>query len=683
MPINERDIERLKQAGRRWQARSSEHAATLNALDTVGPAAADTAERVRANVVRRRALSTRAVLATVEAVIGETDIVELAPTPAALLAAGAVARIVTRPSDDIEMTGFGTGFVIAPGVLLTNNHVLPDFDAVQRAAAHFGYARTERGVARGKVVNFSGLANMFVTSEELDFTIVALEQDPGVGFHPLLGSIGKILKGHRISIIQHPGGGPRKYAVEGNQLVDVLPDYLHYVTDTEYGSSGSPAFNDRWEVVALHHSRVPKMVGDTIMAKGGVPWNSATMTENDVDWVANEGVRVSRIIERIKIARGREPQVAALLDQVLVNHELDARETRSFNALASAPTLPQTPLGETMTTTINIHGPATIYTASFPPSSAPAGNLLQTAPDASTSTTLDAFEGVSIDPNYDARPGYAENFLGAGFAVQMPALSVGLQAQVAPLKNGNAAGVLKYHHFSIVMHATRKLALFTAVNIDGKTSKRIERSGDKWFFDPRMDRNFQIGEDLYRANPLDRGHLVRRLDPVWGKLKIAKFANDDTFHFTNCSPQHANLNQKIWVDLENYLLDNADDDNVRLSVFTGPILLDSDPEYRAVKLPRRFWKVAVMRAQDGNLLAAGFVQSQTKMIRGLREADFLSQETRTDQFKISQIEALTGLTFNIPPEADPLHGEANLPMIESVSAQGKPLSDLEEIKLRP
>lgn len=88
-------------------------------------------------------------------------------------------------------------------------------------------------------------------------------------------------------------------------------------------------------------------------------------------------------------------------------------------------------------------------------------------------------------------------------------------------------------------------------------------------------------------------------------------------------------------------------------------------------------------AQDGNLLAAGFVQSQTKMIRGLREADFLSQETRTDQFKISQIEALTGLTFNIPSEADPLHGEANLPMIESVAAQGKPLSDIEEIKLRP
>ena len=84
---------------------------------------------------------------------------------------------------------------------------------------------------------------------------------------------------------------------------------------------------------------------------------------------------------------------------------------------------------------------------------------------------------------------------------------------------------------------------------------------------------------------------------------MAKVATDDTFHFTNCSPQHANLNQKIWVDLEDYLLDHAQEDDVRLTVFTGPVFKDDDPTYRGVQLPRRFWKVAVMRGTAALVLA--------------------------------------------------------------------------------
>jgi DNA/RNA endonuclease G (NUC1) len=45
------------------------------------------------------------------------------------------------------------------------------------------------------------------------------------------------------------------------------------------------------------------------------------------------------------------------------------------------------------------------------------------------------------------------------------------------------------------------------------------------------------------AKPFDHGHLVGRLDSAWGRTKsIAKTANVDTFHFTDCSPQHSKLN---------------------------------------------------------------------------------------------------------------------------------------------
>jgi DNA/RNA endonuclease G (NUC1) len=109
---------------------------------------------------------------------------------------------------------------------------------------------------------------------------------------------------------------------------------------------------------------------------------------------------------------------------------------------------------------------------------------------------------ISIDPDYSNRDGYREDFLGA--SLPLP----GRQAF-----GETASAELKYHHFSVVMHRHRRLALFTAVNIDGRSATKPRRDSDRWIIDPRLPREEQTGEDAYRDNPLDPGHLVRRLDP--------------------------------------------------------------------------------------------------------------------------------------------------------------------------
>ncbi len=76
-------------------------------------------------------------------------------------------------------------------------------------------------------------------------------------------------------------------------------------------------------------------------------------------------------------------------------------------------------------------------------------------------------------------------------------------------------------------------------------------------------------------------------------------ANDDTFFFTNCSPQHARFNQSLWAELEDYLLNSADTRGFRASVFTGPVFTPEDPPYRGVRLPAAYWKVAAMVREDG------------------------------------------------------------------------------------
>jgi endonuclease G len=146
--------------------------------------------------------------------------------------------------------------------------------------------------------------------------------------------------------------------------------------------------------------------------------------------------------------------------------------------------------------------------------------------------------------------------------------------------------VLPYHHFTVVLNKQRRLAFFTAVNIDGSLAQETKRANDRWFFDPRVPKEEQAGEDVYTNNDLDLGHLVRRLDPTWGTTPdIAKLANDDTFHYTNCTPQHKdfNRNKTRWAGMEDYILNHADNLHFKVSVFTGPVLAADDDAYRDIR----------------------------------------------------------------------------------------------------
>jgi endonuclease G len=214
---------------------------------------------------------------------------------------------------------------------------------------------------------------------------------------------------------------------------------------------------------------------------------------------------------------------------------------------------------------------------------------------------------------------------------------------------------LPYHHFSVVLNSRRRIALFTAVNVDGRSAKSPKRERDKWFFDPRVQKGEQVGNELYAASSFDRGHLVRRLDPAWGSsAAVVKTANDDTFHFTNCSPQHERFNEgkNLWAGLEDYLLGKASAEGKRLTVFTGPVLREDDPEYRGVQIPKEFWKVAVYAKAGAGLVAAAFLVSQERLIRPVVEEAAAERVAKTFQTTIAEVERLTRLDFGELKKAD-------------------------------
>ena len=83
--------------------------------------------------------------------------------------------------------------------------------------------------------------------------------------------------GLRLNVVQHPRGRKKEVVVQQNELRDTHTNVIHYYSDTDYGSSGSPVFNNTWDLMALHHARNP--------------------AES-----ANEGIRIDKIVADLRSA---------------------------------------------------------------------------------------------------------------------------------------------------------------------------------------------------------------------------------------------------------------------------------------------------------------------------------------------------------------------------------------------
>ena len=104
---------------------------------------------------------------------------------------------------------------------------------------------------------------------------------------------------------------------------------------------------------------------------------------------------------------------------------------------------------------------------------------------------------------YRRRGGYDASFLGGGDqTVALPVIPAALAAQLVAVDTAAAGSqrfALPYEHFSIVVHVGRRMALFTAGNIDGANAQPIKRAGDPWARDPRLPRDTQWAEELYKG----------------------------------------------------------------------------------------------------------------------------------------------------------------------------------------
>lgn len=304
-------------AAQRFEDSAAERARTRQAQQHTGCAVHDTFDQVRARTERLVELNEAPAEALLDAarlgasdrrsvyqrIIGASnDLQSVSFLSRGLRAAAPVARIVLTVNG--RELPYGTGFLVSPELLLTNHHVLGSPDLARQVVAEFAAEVDVDYRPRSTVRYRLDPGAFFVSGRELDFTLVRVlpgadGQPPGAafGWNPLLRTQGKIVTGEPVNLIGHPMGRLKEITIRASRVDQQTEDFLQYSADTERGSSGSPVFNDQWEVVALHHSAVPRRDDrGRLVRTDGTPARHGD-PDSAIAWIGNEGTRVSSLLE--------------------------------------------------------------------------------------------------------------------------------------------------------------------------------------------------------------------------------------------------------------------------------------------------------------------------------------------------------------------------------------------------
>lgn len=217
---------------------------------------------------------------------------------------------------------FGTGWLIAPGVLITNHHVIAARERSESPANPEDFQQQAEGVTvwfdyfreRGSYLECQG-AELLWKNRDLDYAIIRLKEAEKVDNRkplPIIEQSPKLQRGDRLNIVQHSRGGPMIYAIRNNFYVGIgaTQNFLRYLTDTEGGASGSPILNDHWKVVGLHHAATPIPPEYYVSLSQRYQSLPKETLEGEVITYHNEGIAIHAILQDLPHELRKEIQEA-------------------------------------------------------------------------------------------------------------------------------------------------------------------------------------------------------------------------------------------------------------------------------------------------------------------------------------------------------------------------------------
>lgn len=567
-----------------------------------------------------------------------------------------VARIVIKEND--KKVGFATGFMVSKNLMLTNWHVFQYKEMSTCSEAHFFYEYDNLGYPIDPVI-FKMDDSKFYNNKELDYCFVgiapmdvdnqySLEDISYLYLDRLVGKIGEVGV-EKLNIIHHPLGDYKQLSIRENKFVGIDDIKIYYETDTAQGSSGSPVFNDQWQVVGLHHKSIAKMTEDGrhYLDKEGniIPEYDGKIDITKVIWLKNEGIRISTILKHVREKNPNDPIITAIeelprkeiltfsIDGKLINdpptnnvEKENLMETNtSKNIIISVPVdaLSSENSIDISLSTKKITG---IAITEPKPENGPSNELLLEAAKISKEDSMD----------FSACYGYISNFLVKDVPMPTPKSGSDTEKETALLKDKTT--ILKYFNYSLIFNAVTRMPLISAVNVSGDPTLRIDNSerSDDWLRDARIDKMCQLDDKFYAHSNFDRGHMSRYQDAKWAYP--ASKDNEQrngvyTCFYSNACPQVPGLNRAsgIWGKLEKAVLEKGVKKQVgaetKMIVFNGPIFNKKiDKIFRGVRTPMEFFKIIVWPDDDNNLKATAFKLSQEKLVTNIQFDESLRLE---------------------------------------------------------
>jgi endonuclease G len=571
-------------------------------------------------------------------------------------------EIAARAVGRIEVTGhslswLGTGWLVAPNVIVTNRHVASEF--ARQSGANFVF---RQGLSGKPMTASIDLLEEVGRTDEWTFTIekVLHIEDPD---GPDLAFCGVV----HTSGEQAPAPISFSQSAQDDELVAVI---------------GYPARDSRVPEQALMDQIFGDVYDKKRLAPGQVTGTKVDVLTHDCSTLGGNSGSVMLSLssgDAVGLHYGGRflesnfAVSAAVVDrrlkQVLSGTPIaaPAPNIAAPEGITGKPEQPAATRAADNTTRLTYIVPIRI-TVEIDTVVRQAGSAAAQPTPSATGAGEDEVFTEAVAADLADREGYNEAFLGNKFGVPLPEVTAAddvLQFSA----NGETNHVLRYEHFSVVMSRSRRMCHFSAVNIDGKRFKALPRSG--WRTDPRIPAEAQIIKECYGNAPkFARGHMTRREDPIWGTGDAPGLGNSDSMHVTNVVPQMQPFNAGVWLDLEQFALQNARKDKMVISVFTGPFLADDDPVKFRVKVPVEFWKViAFIHDETGKLCATGYTMSQKDF---LTDEEFVFGQHKTTQTSIATIEQRAGLSFGELSRHDPLD------KIEAVAAPE--LTDVRQIR---
>ncbi|MBQ2436341.1 MAG: DNA/RNA non-specific endonuclease [Bacteroidaceae bacterium] len=219
--------------------------------------------------------------------------------------------------------------------------------------------------------------------------------------------------------------------------------------------------------------------------------------------------------------------------------------------------------------------------------------------------------------------------------------------------------------FSIEYDTQKRHAKWVAFTFDNQTAQThwnrnnwewTEWEGDPFQPDPLLPHDVRIGDEEHRRDRYDRGHLCASADRLY-----SKDSNEQTFYYSNISPQLNGFNAGIWLDLENKVQQWGSNSNMRDTLYVVKGGTIRDGEYydsrgqhgsivkdirtmNGIVVPAHFFMALVCRKSDSFYGIAFYFDHKE------RHTGSLSDYAIT----IDELEELTGIDYycNFPDKVE-------------------------------